>query len=95
MNDSEKSNSPVTLRIVTPGNEHTEIACDSVHLIAKDGTDKNGGGSLGIRRHHAPALIALQDGKIGAYLNGKEIFSLDITGGIASVSEDIVTVFPE
>lgn len=81
------------IRILTPLGEGAPVACDSVTLFAMDNERGEGGGSVGIRRGHIPAVIALEPGSaVRARLNGAEVFSMTVPGGFAFVKDDTVTV---
>lgn len=79
----------ITLRIVTPSGSEKDISCDSVRLNA---ADSQGGGLLGIRRGHIPALIMLERGRLTAYCDDKKIKDIGIGSGVATVADDVVTV---
>lgn len=85
----------LTLRLAPCDGKSTLVHCDSVRLVAKDGAKGSGGGSLGIRRGHAPALIALARGPVLAYLEGEMVYEAEFSGGVALVEHDTVTVFPD
>ncbi len=86
------SSLPITLRIMSPSIAHPDILCDSVRLTVADNEKGRGGGSCGIKKGHAPALIALSEGKVSAYRGNEEIFSRQTKGGFASVENNIVTL---
>ena len=90
---SEEAKSPLTLRVFSPTGAENAVECDSVRLFAADGKDGKNGGSLGIRRGHAPAMVALGDGPLLALLRGKPVYEGAFPGGIAVVERDAVTVF--
>lgn len=85
----------LTLHIAPGNGKSSSVSCDSVHLIAKDGETGKNGGSLGIRRGHARALIALGAGPVRASLGGVTVYEAELPGGIAFVEHDTVTVFPD
>ena len=88
------SDAPLTVRIVTPNGVAAEAACDSVILPVADG--KSGaGGSMGIRRGHARAMIALAEGTVRARLAGNTVLSAAVTSGIASVGGNVVRILAE
>ena len=83
----------LTLIILTPQGEKGRSACDSVTLIARDGENGDGGGSVGIRRGHLPAVISLEDGSsVIASSNGVSLASYTVSGAFAMVKDNIVTV---
>ncbi|MCR4906947.1 MAG: hypothetical protein K6A33_12825 [Clostridiales bacterium] len=87
---------PVTLILSAPDREAVSVRCDSVHLIACDSRDgRHAGGSVGIRRGHVPALIAVAPGPVRAFAEGREIFSSVTSGGLASVAHNRVTLMTE
>ena len=85
------------LRLITPAGQMTETKCDVVTLFARDNEEGEGGGSVGIMRGHASAVIALAAGqKITAKQNGAVVFSaVAPLGGLAHVKDDVVTVVTE
>ena len=87
---------PVTLILSSPDREAVSVRCESVRLIARDSSDgKTAGGSVGIRRGHVPALIAVAPGPVRAFAEGREIFSSVTSGGLASVAHNRVTLMTE
>ena len=86
----------LTLRILTPEGERPSAACDSVTVVARDGADGEGGGSVGIRKGHLPAVIALEDGSaVKASSDGETVAEYTVTGAFASVRDNVVTVTAE
>ena len=87
----------LTLTIVTPDGTGAEIRCDSVRLTTPDGIKKNNpGGSFGIRRGHADALLAVTEGPVTAFLEGEQIFAGTVSAGFAMVSGgDTVSVLTD
>ncbi len=79
----------VTLRIVTPTGAQPDVQCDSIRLNV---ADEQGGGLLGIRRGHAPSLIMLERGRVTAFRGGERISDTGVGGGVATVSNNVVTV---
>lgn len=86
---------PLTLRILGVGGEELHFRCDSVRLTERDREDGHGGGSRGIRRGHVRALIALGAGPLRATLGDAVVFAQTYSGGLASVEDNVVTVFPQ
>lgn len=80
------------LKVLTPAGQAAEIACTGVTLFLPDGKDGRGGGSIGIRYNHAPALMALCEGRILALKGERVIAGIHIPGGFAEVRDNIVTV---
>ena len=77
----------IKLTIVTPAGGNTVVRCDSVRLTTADGIKKkNSGGSFGIRKGHADALIAIAEGPIKALTNGETVFECTVGTGFATVS---------
>lgn len=86
----------LTLRLLTPRGEKDGASCDSVTLIARDDENGEGGGSVGIRRGHLPAVIALEDGSaVKAYSDGAAVASFTVSGAFAEVRDNVVTVIAE
>lgn len=84
---------PIVLRIVTPEGTRGEYECDDVILYACDNADGEGGGSLGVHRGHAPAVIALEDDSfVTAKADGVEVCRVRVAGGFARVEDDHVLV---
>ena len=82
----------MTLRLLTPTGTSAEAACDSVLLTQRDGAEGHGGGLVGIRADHAPAVIALGEGAVTASLGQNTVFRAAVSGGFASVLDNVVTV---
>ena len=79
-------------QLLTPLKEVTSVRCDSVSLMEKDGTQTIGG-SIGIRRGHLPAVVALAEGsKVSVMSGDRMLFSAVIRGGFARVDRESVTV---
>ena len=85
----------MTFVLIDTDGEQVRLECDSVSLVAADGADCTGGGSMGIRRGHTPAIVALGEGIIRVSLGGKTLYEAPLNGGLASVFEDNVTVVTE
>ncbi len=86
----------LTLLIVTPEGEKLRIACEAVTFFARDNEKGEGGGSVGIRRGHLPALAALEPGSVVfARADGKDFPAGTVSRGFVSVKNDVVTVIAE
>lgn len=85
----------LTLVIVTPEGEAARAECSHVTVYAADGADGLNGGSVGIRRGHAPALIALENNSRVIAKNGESCLEFTVAGGFAGVRNDAVTVVTE
>lgn len=84
---------PITLIIVAPEGEKARLACASVTLFAMDNAAGENGGSMGIRRGHMPAVIALERGSaVKARVEDGSETVFGVSGGFAKVENDIVTV---
>ena len=84
---------PILLTVITPGGEPVRARCDSVRLNVPDSRDgKIKGGSVGIRRGHTDALMALAPGKVEGFSDGKRVLCCEIGGGLAVVSGDQMNV---
>jgi len=84
--------SALTLQIVTPEGVNRTIPCDSVSLWMAPDSKGRGEGSIGIRKGHVDAVIALGNGKIEALEDGKPVFTARSEGGFATVRNDVVSV---
>lgn len=88
--------SAMTLKIITPEGEKQCVGCDSVTVTARDGISGEGGGSVGIRRGHVEAVIALSDSSpVTAMEDGKKVFSVVASGGFLHVKDDVITLVTE
>ena len=85
----------MTLRLQTPSGLSEEIPCDSVVLMQRDSVSGHGGGLVGVRAGHAPAVIALGEGPVRASLGTKTVFLAAVSGGFASVTDNVVTVITD
>lgn len=84
------------LQIITPNGAAEAVECDSVRLIMANDAEGKGGGSIGIRKGHADAVIALEpQGKAEAFLEGNLVFSRTLSGGFALVKSDAVSILTE
>jgi F0F1-type ATP synthase epsilon subunit len=80
-------------RLLTPQGERCRIPCDAVELTAKDDASGRGGGSLGVRRGHLPAVAALEEGgRVRVLREGETVFTARLRGGFARVDRQQVTV---
>ena len=84
--------SALTLKIVTPDGNDRVISCDSVTLWMSADSKGRQEGSIGIRKGHTEAVIALGNGPLEAHQEGKLIFSARSEGGFATVLNDTITV---
>lgn len=82
----------LTLKIVSPQGINLTFSCDSISLWMAPDRKGKGEGSIGIRKGHANAVIALGTGKAEARLDGKPVFTAVTEGGFATVLNDTVTV---
>jgi F0F1-type ATP synthase epsilon subunit len=86
----------LTLTVLTPAGIATETECTSVTLFARDNGAGEGGGSVGIRPGHLPAVIALAPGSsVKCSSDGRLTLSVTVSGGFATVRDDKVTVVAE
>lgn len=85
-------NGELQLSVITPAGVAYSVTCDSVRLNAED--DKNGrnGGSVGIHRGHAHAVIALDTGTVAAMRDGVTVLKIKTKKGFASVGRDKITI---
>ncbi len=90
----EDKSAPLLLRLLTPTGTSAEVVCDSVQLTLRDNAAGAGGGLIGIRHNHAPAVLALAEGPIRASLRGETVFRAT-AGGFASVRDNVVTVISD
>ena len=91
----EDSKRPLALTVITPDAVPVTAECDSVHLTAADGIKGEPGGLYGIRRGHLPAVMALSDGKLEAFLMGKAVLKAVCAKGFARIEGNEVTVITE
>ena len=85
----------LTLRVVTPQGVALETGCDSVTLPLADDASGQGGGSIGIRYGHLPALLSLGAGTVCAAMDGKTRSRLSVERGFALVERDSVSVISD
>lgn len=85
----------LSLLLVSPSRSEGPLACDSVRLRTVDGQDGSGGGSYGVRQGHTPAVLALAEGRIEAFQDGRRILVRHTAGGFATVEDNLVTVATE
>ena len=84
--------SALTLKVVSPDGLNRTVECDGVILWMAPDRSGKGEGSIGIRKDHVNAVIALGSGKIEAHLDGKTVYSGRSEGGFATVLDNTVTV---
>ena len=84
--------SALTLKIVTSDGKNQTIDCDSVTLWMTADSRGKGEGSIGIRKGHAEAVIALGNGPFSAHLENNPVFSGQTQGGFATVLKDTITI---
>lgn len=84
--------SALTLKIVTPDGTDQSVDCESVILWMAGNSKEKGEGSIGIRKDHTDAVIALGNGPLQALDNGKVVFSGRTQGGFATVFKNVITV---
>lgn len=83
----------LTLIILSPEGERARVECDSVTVFARDDARGEGGGSVGIRRGHIPAVIALENNsRVTAKSAGSIVSEHIVSGGFARVKDNTVTV---
>lgn len=75
---------PLRLRVLSPHGTMLDVKAQSVRLSATDG-------SMGIRKGHPPAVIALTHGRL-VYVADGQSHGVDIDGSFAHVKDDTVTV---
>ena len=95
---TDKSNdfaAPIEFIVLTPHGKAVDIRCDSVHLVLCDDETGHGGGQVGLRRGHLPAVLALGDGPADALLHGETVFHTVLHGGFASGRADVIRVSTE
>lgn len=85
-------NGAIKLSIVTPKGVAFSVTCDSVRLNTPDDRNGHNGGSIGIRRGHIPAVIAIAEGETVAFSNGTVVLRVRTESGFASVENDEVQV---
>ena len=84
------------LMLLTPEGGSEIIDCDRVDLVACDNEKGEGGGSVGVRKNHIEAVVALEDGSpVRAWLDGREVYSAAVPGGFAMVRDNTVTVLTD
>ncbi len=94
-NQNSESARLLNVTVITPDCEENNFTCDSLHVTVPDGRNKNGGGSYGIRCGHAAAILALDNGRIEAFLKGETVWSGIAAEGFARVEADSVTIVTE
>lgn len=82
----------LTLKIITPEGVNRTLKCDSVVLWMAPDRKGRGEGSIGIRKDHADTVIALGNGPLEAFSDGKRVFSARTESGFATVLKNTVTV---
>ncbi len=78
--------------ITTPEGTVYSDACDSVILTVCDGVNGNEGGSYGVRKGHADAIISIANGPITVKRDGEAVFTARLSDGIAMVKSNTLTV---
>ena len=78
--------------VTTPEGAIYSDTCDSVTLTVCDGVNGNEGGSYGVRKGHADAIISIANGPITVKRDGKAVFTARLSNGIAMVRNNVLTV---
>jgi len=83
---------PITLSIVTPGGRATVMKCESVRFNVPDGEKKGDkGGSVGIRKGHADALMSLDKCTVSVLSENGESRKFRVGKGMAMIGSNRVT----
>lgn len=86
----------LTLTVAYPTGGESHVSCDSVRFQVPDSKDgKQRGGSVGIRRGHIDALMAVDEGDVLGFTGGREVFRRRVRGGLAIVSRNKVMILAE
>ena len=85
----------IALNIITPQGTYGPYHCDSVHLTVCDSKNGKGGGSYGVRKGHAKALLALDEGYMDGFLSQKIVIQGKSGCGFATIDEDTITAVVE
>ncbi len=89
-------NNELSMRVVTPNGVFCETSCDSVVLQCSPDADGTPNGSIGIRKGHTDAVIALGAGEVVISRDGeKSKKKISVGRGIATVSQNLVTVITD
>ncbi len=94
-NVSPAAETGIALRIITPAGVAYAARCDSVTLPLADDRDGAGGGSIGIRRGHIRAEMALSAGDVCAHTGRETPDRIHIAAAFASVCDNTVTVISD
>lgn len=86
---------PLRLVVVTPQGIAAQAACDSVVLPVAEAADGTPSGTVGVRRGHVPALLALSAGTVVARLRGQTVLRASVAAGLAAVRDDEVRVLAD
>ena len=89
------SESPLTLKIVTPGGEAGSTECDSILLVITDNASGTGCGSLGIHKGFQNSVISLSAGPVIGKRGGEEILKAVVRSGFATVKDNVVSVITD
>ena len=86
---------PLLLTITTP-DETRSVRCDAVSFTVPDSVDHpHAGGSIGIRRGHIDALMAVAAGQVVARAAGTPVLTAAVDAGFAVVRQDTVTILTD
>lgn len=88
----------LTLQIVTPDGIALEHVCTSLRLPIQDTADGHGGGFYGVHPGHLSALFALTENKRITVVpadESKKPFQITVCGGIAAVTQNVVTILTD
>ena len=96
MINSENMSGPIHLSVVTHGGRALDLDCVSVRFNVPDGEkNKNSGGSVGIRKGHADALMSLKAGCVKTFSENGESCEFRVGNGIAMVGSNRVTLITD
>ena len=83
---------PLLLTITTP-DQTRSMRCDAVNFLVPDSPDNpNTGGSIGIRRGHVDALMAIAPGRLTARAGGNTVLAVEVSAGFAVIRRDEITI---
>ena len=84
---------PITLSVVTPGGRASVLKCESVRFNVTDGEKKGDkGGSVGIRKGHADALMSLDKGRVFVSSEDGKSLEFGVGKGMAMIGGNRVTL---
>lgn len=81
--------------LISPEDSEGPVNCSYVKFVISDGAKGSEGGSYEVKSGHTDAVFALDEGEVAAGIGGGEELRRRISGGFASVRDNVVKIAAE